>query len=84
MNFGFKNNVTDPEDDVKLKMCQLSKELDRTISNETNFQTKLQNLNLEQFKLKKLVDCVQDNRKLNQKRRVNLAKQVNNLQILRF
>ena len=60
MNFGFKNNVTGPENDVKLKMCQLQKELDSKISNETNFQTKLQNLNLEQFKLKKLLDIINE------------------------
>ncbi len=83
MNFGFKNNVTCPDNDVKLKMCQIQKELDRTITNETYFQNKLQNLNLEQFKLKKLVECVQSNRKFNQMRRVNLANQVNKIKFLR-
>ena len=47
MNFRYQNNITGPENDIKLKMCQIQKELDRTISNENNFQNKLYGLNME-------------------------------------
>ena len=60
-NFGYQNNTTGREKDIKLKMCQIQKDLDRTISNENNFQNKFYSFNMEQFRIKKLVSKAIEN-----------------------
>ena len=61
-------------------MCQIQQNLDRTINNENNFKRKLDNLIFEKMKLIKSFEPLESHRKLNSKRRANLAQQVlNNL-----
>ena len=78
MNFGFENNKNNQENDIKLRMCKIQQDLDRTIMNEHNFKNKLDKLNHEKMNLKKSYECLDNHRKLNSKRRSNLAMQVNN------
>ena len=41
MIFGYQNNKNTEENDIKLRMCKIQQELNRTIMNEHNYKNKL-------------------------------------------